>query len=201
MRRFSSTLRLRNRLRPSGTSAMPCLTISDAGAPPIGSALESHGLRAALRRSPHERLEERRLAGAVGADDRDGLAGRDLEIDAEQRLEVAVEGVEVVDAQHALRSRLEALGARREILPRYARPTASVATRGKSRASCPRAVFEPGVILRFPCKPAAPPGSPSLPADRPRQASPEVDHQQAARQLHHRVHHMLDPDDRSCPPR
>ena len=34
--------------------------------------------------TPGDRLDERRLAGAVGADDRDELAGADVEVDVVQ---------------------------------------------------------------------------------------------------------------------
>ncbi len=44
----------------------------------------------AIGHQPDDRLEQRRLAGAVGADDRHGLGTSDVEIDSEQRLEVAV---------------------------------------------------------------------------------------------------------------
>ena len=48
-----------------------------------------------------ERLQEGRLAGAVRADDRHRLALLDGEIDAEERLEVAVEGREAVGLDEA----------------------------------------------------------------------------------------------------
>src|SRR5262249_37984867 len=43
-----------------------------------------------------------RLAGAVGSDDRHDLARRDLEIDAEEGLEVAVEGAGRLDLEQRL---------------------------------------------------------------------------------------------------
>ena len=46
------------------------------------------------RQQPGDRAQERALAGAVGADDGDRLALVDLDVDVEQRLEVAIEGVE-----------------------------------------------------------------------------------------------------------
>src|SRR5262249_57507032 len=49
--------------------------------------------------------EQRRLAGAVRADDGDGLTGGDLERDAEQRLEVAIEGVKRAHGEQRLRHR------------------------------------------------------------------------------------------------
>ena len=51
-------------------------------------------------------LQERALAGTVGTDDSDDLAGADAERNAEQRLEVAVEGVDGADLeQRAVRHR------------------------------------------------------------------------------------------------
>src|SRR5690606_41109954 len=44
--------------------------------------------------------DQRGLAGAVGADERDDLAGADLEADAVERLRVAVEHRQVADRQH-----------------------------------------------------------------------------------------------------
>ena len=46
--------------------------------------------------------QERRLADAVGADDADHEAGRDVERDAVQGLDVAVEVGHVPDADHRL---------------------------------------------------------------------------------------------------
>src|SRR5262249_48922025 len=51
------------------------------------------------RQHPGDGLEESRLARAVRPDDRHGLAVLDRRRDAEQRLEVAVEGVEGVDGK------------------------------------------------------------------------------------------------------
>ena len=55
---------------------------------------------APARRAVHARdgADERGLAGAVRADDGDDLAFRDLERDAIERLRVAVEHIEVLDA-------------------------------------------------------------------------------------------------------
>jgi hypothetical protein len=55
---------------------------------------------AQLRPHPGERADQRRLAGAVGADDGDDGALLDLERYAVERLDVAVEHIEVFDAQH-----------------------------------------------------------------------------------------------------
>ncbi len=45
--------------------------------------------------------QQRRLAGAVGADDGERLAGIETDVDAEQRLEVAVEGRQAVGFEQA----------------------------------------------------------------------------------------------------
>jgi hypothetical protein len=49
---------------------------------------------------PGQRPDQRRLAGAVGADDGDDGALLDVERNAVERLDVAVENIEVLDAQH-----------------------------------------------------------------------------------------------------
>ena len=75
--------------------------VADAMARPagnIGAAEDDAAAR--LRLHAGERADERRLAGAVGADDGDDRAFRDLERHAVERLHVAVEDIEVFDAQH-----------------------------------------------------------------------------------------------------
>ena len=69
--------------------AMPRATISGAGSAPIGSPSKTIcvGL---VRQHAGNRAHQRRLAGAIGADDGDGLARLERHLDAEQRLEVAV---------------------------------------------------------------------------------------------------------------
>ena len=47
-----------------------------------------------------DRADQRGLAGAVGADDGDDRALLDVERNAVERLDVAVEHIEVFDAQH-----------------------------------------------------------------------------------------------------
>ena len=66
-------------------------------------ALETDRL-ARRRQHAGDGLQEGRLAGAVGADDGDGLAWLDCGRDAEQRLEVAVEGIEVFDGKQRHRA-------------------------------------------------------------------------------------------------
>ncbi len=80
-----------NSRRPSGTIAMPRATISAAGSAPIGWP-SKHDLVGPAGKQAGDRPQQRDLAGAVGADDRDRLALLEREVDAEQRLEVAVEG-------------------------------------------------------------------------------------------------------------
>ncbi len=78
--------------------AMPSRTISCGVLPPIGSPSNNdhpgRGLDGA-----RDRAQKRRLAGAVGADDGDRLALLDGDVDLEQRLEVAVEGRQVLGLQ------------------------------------------------------------------------------------------------------
>jgi len=55
---------------------------------------------ARLRQHAGKRSDERRLAGAVRADDGDDRAFFDVERNRVERLHVAVEHIEVFDAQH-----------------------------------------------------------------------------------------------------
>ena len=93
MRRFSSTVRLGKIRRPSGTSAMPSRTRRCGGnageRPPVEA-----DRRPSRPAQAGDRLEQRRLAGAVGADDGDASRPPRPRRDAEQRLEVAVAGIE-----------------------------------------------------------------------------------------------------------
>src|SRR3546814_6610135 len=77
------------------------------------------------------RHQQRRLACAIGADQRDDLAFAYLQRYAAQRLDVAVEGVDAADGQHIASAWSS---------PRYARITS-----GSSRtcAGCPSAIFRP----------------------------------------------------------
>ena len=67
-------------------------------------ALEQDGV-AAGSHGAGDAFEQRRFAGAVGADDGNHLAGHNVEGDAEQRLEIAVEGVERAHIEERLRHR------------------------------------------------------------------------------------------------
>ena len=60
--------------------------------------VEHHHLRSSIQRAGN-RAQECRLAGAVGADDGDGFALLDGDVDVEQRLEVAVERRQVLGSQ------------------------------------------------------------------------------------------------------
>ena len=73
---------------------MPRSTMSDARDSADGEAVEADRVRRG-REEAGDRFEEGRFAGAVGADDRHRLTGFERKADAEQRLEVAVEGGEV----------------------------------------------------------------------------------------------------------
>ena len=58
----------------------------------------------ARARIAEDRHHQRGLAGAVGADQRDDLAFVDVEVDALQRHDVAVEGLDAADGEQRLRS-------------------------------------------------------------------------------------------------
>ena len=66
-----------------------------------GEALAAEGDGAAGDRlDAGEAAQERRLAGAVGADDGDDLAGVDREVDAVQHLDAAVARAQALDVKH-----------------------------------------------------------------------------------------------------
>ena len=62
------------------------------------AALEAHHVGGNAQQA-HDRFQQGRLAGAVGADQGDDLAGADLEVYAVERLEVAVAGDQPVGRQ------------------------------------------------------------------------------------------------------
>jgi hypothetical protein len=76
---------------------------AEADAPVSRNARERHAVEphVARRRSqqPGGGAEQRRLAGAVRPDHRHALALADLDADAEERLEVAVEAVDRLDLE------------------------------------------------------------------------------------------------------
>src|SRR6202041_8943 len=73
--RFSETVSRGNSRLPSGTSATP----------------RPH--------QAHDALHQRALAIAVGAEQRDGLAGRNVERNAAQRLDRTIAGIEIADRE------------------------------------------------------------------------------------------------------
>ena len=78
--------------------AMPSRTISCGVLCADRLAVEHHALGRGRQRAGN-RAQKRGLAGAVGADDGDRLALLDGHIDVEQRLEVAVEGRQILRLQ------------------------------------------------------------------------------------------------------
>jgi hypothetical protein len=61
--------------------------------------LHGHRARGGCQQ-PGDDAQQRRLAGAVGADHCDGLAGLDVHGDAEQGLEAAIASIDAVELQH-----------------------------------------------------------------------------------------------------
>ena len=90
---FSRTVRKGNRRRRSSTCAMPMPddAVRRAGRRCAGRRNDAPGARA---QQPRDRVHERRLAGAVRAEDADDLARRHAELGLPQHLEVAVGDVE-----------------------------------------------------------------------------------------------------------
>ena len=91
--RFSSTQRLGNRRRPSGTSAMPRRTISPGGRPPIGSPSKRTASRGALHQAGQRTSGRCDLPAPLAPMIATSSPCVELEVDAEQRLRVAVEGL------------------------------------------------------------------------------------------------------------
>ena len=93
---FSSTVRFGKMCLPCGTRLTPRLAGSYLRLPsalPLDEDLAAHG------RHAEDRQQRRRLAGAVAADQADGLAGVDLEVDAVEHARAAVGGVDVLELQ------------------------------------------------------------------------------------------------------
>jgi hypothetical protein len=67
------------------------------GLEPLDLPAVEHDAAGARSLEPGDRANERRLAGAVRADDGDDRPPRHLERDARERLRVAVEQVEIID--------------------------------------------------------------------------------------------------------
>ena len=99
MSRFSRTVMRGKQRRPSGDCEMPSWTMSAGGMRVMFSPSKTD-VAGARRRQARDRAQRRRLAGAVGADQRDALALLDGQRDALERLDVAVVGVDVVDLEH-----------------------------------------------------------------------------------------------------
>ncbi len=111
--RFSSTVRLGKIRRPSGTSAMPRPTRAVGGTPAERPPVEARRCRSRGAGRPGDGPQQRRLAGAVGADHGDRLALVDLERDVEQGLEVAVEAGQVASTSSRLTASPRRPGRRR----------------------------------------------------------------------------------------
>ena len=102
-RRFSSTERLGRCAAPRAPSRRRGPPAhARAGRPPARRRSARPTPAPAARRRP---IEERGLAGAVGADDGDRLALVGLERDVEERLEAAVEGAQVAGRSSRLTAR------------------------------------------------------------------------------------------------
>ena len=86
--------------RPSGTRAMPAATISASSAVAEVRAGKRYSTFDAIGPA-NDGLEQRRFAGAIGADDGHDLAGVDAEIDAVDGSEIAVEYREPFDRRSA----------------------------------------------------------------------------------------------------
>ena len=84
---------------PRATARCPSRTMSCGGDASRSPRPSKRIEPVARRREPGDRAQRRRLAGAVGADQRDALALLDGQRDALERLDVAVVGVDVVDLE------------------------------------------------------------------------------------------------------
>ena len=112
--RFSPTVRSRKIRRCSGTSASPARTRRAGSAPVTSTPSRQHPPR---RRAdqPGDRVEQRRLAGAVGSDEGDELAGTDVDRHVVERDDGAVARGQPLDGAASGRDvrRAEGLGERR----------------------------------------------------------------------------------------
>ena len=93
---------IRNTPWPPGIWLMPSAAISLGGAW-VMSRPSKHDRAAVGLDDPADRLQQRRLAGAVRAEQRDDLALVDLDVDTEQHLPAAVPDVEAADQQQLAR--------------------------------------------------------------------------------------------------
>src|ERR671910_427116 len=97
-RRLSATVRWVNTPWPPGTAATPRPATFGGGGVGHVAPVKPHGTAAGLHQARHS-LEQRRLAGAVGAEEGHDLALVDLEVDPEQHLHVVVVDVDVTAQQ------------------------------------------------------------------------------------------------------
>ena len=123
--RFSSTVRPGKMPRASGTRSTPSRARWYDGACGDVAALEHAPCRASASTTPGRDRAQRRLAGAVGAEQRDDLAGVEREVDAVEHLDVAVAGD---DAVHRERRAGERVAVRR--------PARRLQRRRRSRGRC-----------------------------------------------------------------
>jgi hypothetical protein len=75
--------------------------------PALGMAAVEHDLAARWRHQAGDGLEQSAFAGTIGTDHRDDLVRLDAEREVEQRLEVAVKGIDRCDFQQGVRHRSE----------------------------------------------------------------------------------------------
>ena len=85
--------------RSSGQSATPSRAIRSTDRPMVSRAVELRR-SVALADDAHDRLQRRRLARAVAAEQRDDLARAHVEIDAVQDVRFAVPGLQALDVEH-----------------------------------------------------------------------------------------------------
>ena len=107
-RRFSRTVSVGNTRWPPGTRPMPSAAISLGGGVGDVPPVEDDGTLVGLDHAA-DRLQQGRLAGAVGAEQGHDLALVDLKIDVEEHLHLAVVHLQA-PAQHQLDPTLAALG-------------------------------------------------------------------------------------------
>ena len=134
--RFSATLMRGKIRRPSGDCAIRSRAISWVGKIGDVAAVEQD-LAGAGARLAEDRHHQGRLAGAVGADQGDDLARTDVDVDALQRLDLAVGGAQAADREQR-RGSQPAAPARRRRLPRPRRrdrPRSPWDRRGRPAAS------------------------------------------------------------------
>ena len=93
MRRFSRTVRLGKIPRPSGIAHRPARASFSVGVLPTGRSPITH-LAGGRPHAPADDLEQRRLAGAVGAEQGEDAPGRNDQVDAVEHLDPPVGGAD-----------------------------------------------------------------------------------------------------------